>query len=124
MMVIKSFVAVLGLSSIVPMVAFSATMEMTGARVEDPAVQAIAVEYDIQTYHLSLQEAIHRIEIQNRAVGIEDELQSAIGDHGGIWFDPQDGGRLKVGLVNDASQRQAVEKIIDGRGLTQDADLI
>lgn len=123
-MVIKSFVAILGLSSIVPIAAFSATTEMTGARVEDPAVQAVAVEYYTRTYNLSLQEAAHRIEIQNRAVGIDTELQSVIGDYGGIWFDPQDGGRLKIGLVNDASQRQAVERIIDGHGLTQDADLI
>src|SRR5581483_9433922 len=110
-------------SSIVPVVAFSATTQMTGARIEDPAVQAIAVEYYTRTYHLSLQEAAHRIEIQNRAFEIEDELQSAIGDHGGIWFDPQDGGRLKIGLVDNA-QRQAAEKIIDGRRLTQDTDLI
>lgn len=74
----------------------------------DPAVTSLAADY-----HLSIQEAQRRIGWQEPANQLGEELTVALGERfGGLWIDPDDGGRVKVGVVAPVTAAVAAE--VDG----------
>jgi hypothetical protein len=61
----------------------------------DPAVTTLASDLGI-----SIREAQRRMGWQEPAIELASELERALGDrYGDLWFDPADGGRVKVGIV-------------------------
>jgi len=75
---------------------------------ELPGLQDMAVDYYVSKYRVPAEEARARIELQDRAAGIEDRIAAILGDQfGGVWFDHSDRGRLKIGLPEVAESRRA-----------------
>lgn len=61
----------------------------------DPAVTTLASDLGI-----SIREAQRRLGWQEPAIKLAGELERALGErYGDLWFDPADGGRVKVGIV-------------------------
>lgn len=88
----------------------------------DPAVTTLAADLGI-----SVDEARRRLGWQAPATQMADELRQAIGDSfGGLWFDVQNGGRVKVGLVAGATEEVQRETIavISGWKLSSVTDLV
>jgi streptogrisin C len=93
---------------------------------EDPDVDAIAVAYYTRKHRVSEDEARRRLAIQDRATGLEDDLSRVLaGEYAGIWYDHDDGGRLKVGLTGaGARNREEVLSLLGGYGVSADSDLV
>lgn len=68
---------------------------------DDPAVTSAAADYRI-----SVEEARLRITWQDVAVDLDLVLGALLGgSYGGAWIDPDDGGRIKVGVAEGGDQR-------------------
>jgi streptogrisin C len=88
------------------------------ANASDPAVTTLAQELSI-----SNREAQRRIGWQEPAIKLAGELERALGDrYGDLWFDPADGGRVKVGIVGGDSA--IATRLIARRRLTAVTDLV
>jgi hypothetical protein len=96
--------------------AYCQTKEPEG---EDPMVQQIAVNYYVKKYKVTRKEARKRIEMQDKASGIEDKIADLLGDKfAGIWYDAARGGRLQIGMVASAKGKTA-----DLRSIAKDFDV-
>lgn len=91
---------------------------------EHPVVQEAAVRYYLMKHDVSKDEALRRIELQDAVMPSMGELKSALGDrYGGAWFDADDGGQLKVAVVNrDSAGAQAA--LDDVRTLLRSKDAL
>jgi streptogrisin C len=88
------------------------------ADASDRAVTTLAKDRNI-----SIQEAQRRIGWQDPAVELGEELRRALGDRfGGLWIDPADGGRVKVGIRGSATAD--ARTLIARRQLTAVTDLV
>lgn len=96
------------------------------ADTENEDLQRLAAEYYDRKYQVGMEEAYRRIAIQDRASGLEDAVERIVGrDYAGIWFDPQDRGRLKLGLTAVGATRQAeLRSLLEREGLATDADFV
>jgi streptogrisin C len=84
----------------------------------DPAVTTLASDLGI-----SIRQAQRRIGWQEPAIKLAGELERALGDrYGDLWFDPADGGRVKVGIVGGDTALAA--RLIARRKLTAVTDLV
>jgi len=84
----------------------------------DPAVTTLAADLGI-----SIRDAQRRLGWQEPAIALAGELERALGDrYGDLWFDPADGGRVKVGIVGGDTTRAA--RLIARRKLTAVTDLV
>ena len=79
---------------------------------------------------LSHDEAIRRLEFQDAVAEVDDEIHALLGDRdGGMWFDHDDGGRLKLAVVQRDGEVGPTE-LADLRdrlaalGLSQDTDIV
>lgn len=102
-------------------VAFSQT-----SNTEDPGLQKLAVDYYARKYNVGAQEAQARIELQDRATGIEDSLLRILtSDYAGVWFDHQDAGRLKVGVTPGATARtREIQALLREYRVAEQTDLV
>jgi hypothetical protein len=67
---------------------------------ESPALQALAAGAMMRGHGVSHAEAIRRLEFQDATHEVDVAIRALLGDRdGGMWFDHDDGGRLKVGVV-------------------------
>jgi len=94
------------------------------AGASDPAVTTLAKDRNI-----SIQEAQRRIGWQQPAVELGEELRRALGARfGGLWIDPADGGRVKVGIPGgataDVGATADARTLIARRQLTAVTDLV
>lgn len=93
---------------------------------EDPALQQLAARYYAAKHGVDLGDALARIELQDRAAGIEDDLTALLGEqYAGIWYDARDRGRLKIGLTDAA--RPYLDRVLDltqRYGVSSDADVV
>lgn len=81
---------------------------------EHPTVQEAAVRYYVMKHDVSKEEALRRIELQDAVMPSMNTLRSALGDrYGGAWFDSDEGGRLKVAVVDrdSAGSQAALEDV-------------
>ena len=63
-------------------------------------MQALAAEAMRRRHGVSQAEAIRRLEFQDATHEVDDAIRGLLGDRdGGMWFDHDDGGRLKVAVV-------------------------
>ena len=86
---------------------------------EDPLVQEMAIKYYTKKYKVKPDVARKRIEIQDKASGIEDKIADLLGDDfAGIWYDARREGRVQIGLV-----RGARGKLPDVRRLVKEFDV-
>jgi len=84
----------------------------------DPAVTTLASDLGI-----SIREAQRRLGWQEPAIKLAGELERALGGrYGDLWFDPADGGRVKVGIVGGDTALAA--RLIARRKLTSVTDLV
>jgi hypothetical protein len=84
----------------------------------DPAVTTLANDLGIP-----LREAQRRLGWQEPAIALAGELERALGErYGDLWFDPADGGRVKVGIVGGDTALAA--RLIARRKLTAVTDLV
>jgi streptogrisin C len=84
----------------------------------DPAVTTLAADLGI-----SIRQAQQRLGWQEPAMALAGELEWALGDrYGDLWFDPADGGRVKVGIVGGDTALAA--RLIARRKLTTVTDLV
>jgi streptogrisin C len=84
----------------------------------DPAVTTLAADLGI-----SIRQAQQRLGWQEPAMALAGELERALGDrYGDLWFDPADGGRVKVGIVGGDTTLAA--RLIARRKLTTVTDLV
>jgi hypothetical protein len=93
---------------------------------EDPLVQQVASTYYANKYHVDLNEAERRISIQDRAAGIEEDIASVLGDQfAGIWYDEDDGGKLKIGMTPAVENRaDDVRRVAERYDVSADTDLV
>jgi streptogrisin C len=69
----------------------------------DPASVRESVRYLVETYQVSEQEALRRLELQNDAVKLDQLLRrDRGGEYGGMWLD-QDKGQLVVAMTKPAA---------------------
>lgn len=69
----------------------------------DPASVQESVRYLVETYKVSDQEALRRLELQNDAVALDKALRGDRGaQYGGMWLD-QDTGQLVVAMTDPAA---------------------
>lgn len=91
---------------------------------EDPIVQDLAAKAYVETYGGTVEEATSRLEIQDRVTPSISKIQSILGpSFGGAWFDPDDGGQLKIGIADgtaDPKQRVQVEDLLRAQGALDD----
>jgi streptogrisin C len=84
----------------------------------DPAVTTLAADLGI-----SIRQAQQRLGWQEPAMALAGELERALGErYGDLWFDPADGGRVKVGIVGGDTTLAA--SLIARRKLTTVTDLV
>jgi hypothetical protein len=95
-------------------------------QLESPAVQRIAAEYLHKKYHISRGVARRRLALQDRTVGIDDDLIKALGDqYAGIWYDHSDRGRLKIGMTRPANASAAdMHSIVERYGVAGQTDIV
>ena len=93
---------------------------------EDAIVQELAVKYYAAKHRVEPERAKQRLEIQDRAAGIEDKLAALLGEqYAGIWYDADDEGRLKIGLTRDAAANAGeIWRIVDAFALAAETDLV
>lgn len=93
---------------------------------EDDGLQALAIRYYADKYRIDPERARARLEIQDRAAGIDDALIAELGDdYAGIWYDPNKAGRLQIGLARAGSARlAALQRVVEAFGLTADTDWV
>jgi hypothetical protein len=97
---------------------------------ESPALQAVAAEAMMRRYGVSRAEAIRRREFQAATDEVDDAIRALLGNRdGGMWFDHDDGGRLKVGVVrrDTGISDSAVDRVRDllaAHGLSNGTDLV
>src|SRR5436190_8011375 len=97
---------------------------------ESPALQALAAEAMRRRHGVSQAEAIRRLEFQDATHEVDDAIRGLLGDRdGGMWFDHDDGGRLKVavvrrdtGIADSAVDR--VRGLLAAHGLSDGTDLV
>jgi hypothetical protein len=97
--------------------------------VESPGLQVLAAEAMVQRCGVSYADAIRRLEFQDATVEIAETIHALLGDRaGGMWFDHDDDGRLRVAVERDgAITGSAVDQVIDllaAHGLTDGADVV
>lgn len=69
-------------------------------------------------------EALHRLDIQDRATGLSGPLEAALGaSWGAMWFDASDRGRLKIGVAGGGDTSVA-RAIVGQCGLDSDTDFV
>lgn len=77
----------------------------------DPAATFLEKKYNI-----SSAEAFRRLEVQDRATSLLDDLSRVLGDgYGGLWLDPQHGGRVVIGVL--PGQERIVRQLATRRGV-------
>lgn len=97
---------------------------------ESPAVSSMAADAYVKAHGVSWEEALRRLDIQDRAASVVDPLADALGPaYGDVWFDALDGGRLKVGValtpgVATDSNVARAQGILAEAGLASEADLV
>jgi hypothetical protein len=97
---------------------------------EDPAVQAVAAEAMMRRHGVSYADAIRRLEFQEATAELHDAIRALLGDRdGGMWFDQDDRGRLKVGVVRSDtditdSAVDRVRQLLAAHGLSDGTDLV
>jgi streptogrisin C len=90
------------------------------ADASDPAVTTLAADLGI-----SIREAQRRLGWQEPAMQLAGELERALGDrYGDLWFDPADGGRVKVGIVGGGDAAALAARLVARRQLTAVTDLV
>lgn len=73
---------------------------------------------------ITVAEALHRLDIQDRAAGLSEPLEAALGaSWGAMWFDLADGGRLKIGVAGGGDTSVA-RAIVAQCGLSGDTDFV
>lgn len=97
---------------------------------ESATVQEHAAEAYARENGVSHAVALQRLELQDRVMPVAGAIQAALGDsNAGIWFDPQDDGRLKI-ATTPATSRPAKERIersreiLRDRGIAGDAEFV
>jgi len=79
------------------------------------SVEEMANQYAAQ-YHDSHADALRRMEIDQRAIGLEEELSASLGrDYGGMWLDPATGD-VRVGILS-TSDDSAATAVLSKHGL-------
>ncbi len=102
----------------------------TAARAEDPATQRDMAASFGEKLGLSVKEAQRRLDLDDRLVGVADQIRKQLGDsYAGIWFDQADGGRMKIGVAAAASDSDTavvdqVQALLEKNGASEDADLV
>lgn len=97
---------------------------------ETPGVRALAAESMMRRLGVTHAEAIRRLEFQDAAVEVSDKIHDLLGDRDGdMWFDHDDGGRLKVGVVRgdggiESSAVDEVRHVLASCGLSDGSDLV
>jgi len=93
---------------------------------EDADLQLFAAEHYAQVHRVAAAEALRRLAIQDQAAGLDDELSKLLGNqYAGIWFDADDQGRVKVGIIPGAAgQAASVRRIAYSYGLSSMTDLV
>jgi streptogrisin C len=91
---------------------------------EDADVQALAAEQYASRFGVSEDVARSRLALQDRAAGIDDDLERKFArTYGGLWFDASDGGRMKVGVTGRGSVAK-VQRALAARGLDEQTDVV
>jgi hypothetical protein len=112
----------------VPQILFSALAFVCYQAVaeENADLQLFAADHYAQVHRVDSAEALRRLAIQDQAAGLDDELSNLLGSqYAGIWFDADDGGRVKVGIApGAAAQAASVQRIVYSHGLTALTDLV
>lgn len=93
---------------------------------ENADLQLFAADHYAQVHRVDSVEAQRRLAIQDQAAGLDDEVSKLLGSqYAGIWFDADDGGRVKVGIAPRASaQADSVQRIVSAYGLKAMTDLV
>lgn len=67
---------------------------------EGPAIDPRAVDGWARRHGISHAEATRRLSLQDAAMKVTDTISALLGErNGGLWFDNDDRGRLKIGVV-------------------------
>lgn len=107
--------------------AISITSIPAGAQdAEAPAVEQLAVEYYVDKYRVGIDEAQRRLQLQDTASGIDDRIAELLGPQfAGMWYDHEDGGRLKIGMTRAAGRlAKDVLAIVNEYRLGSDVQLV
>jgi len=108
----------LGLVLALPVPAAAAGLpDGTFADATDPAVTSLAKDYG-----LTIAEARRRIGWQEPATRMAEQLAKSTGQFGGVWLDPADGGRVKIGWVG--TDLATARSIVEGYGLGTATDFV
>jgi hypothetical protein len=98
---------------------------------ETAGVQALAAESMMRRLGFTHAEAIRRLEFQDATTGeVGDKIHDLLGDRDGdMWFDHDDGGRLKFGVVRrdggmESSAVDEVRHLLGAYGLSDGSDLV
>ena len=102
------------------------------APTDDPdGLQDIAASWYAAKYGVTLEEAKRRLALQDRVDNIENDIEAAIAsaDFGGIWFEPADGGRAKIGIETDQPappepKIAAARQVLVNHNLQNDVDFV
>jgi streptogrisin C len=105
-------VSVLAVATVVGSPAVAATVPSFHTAL-DPAFAGESAQYLVDTYKLSPQEALRRLELQNDAVQLDQMLRRDRGaEYGGMWLD-QDKGQLVVAMTKPAVAEPYVKAMPD-----------
>ena len=107
--------------------AISLTSIPAGAQdAESPELDQLAVEYYVDKYRVGVDEAQRRLHLQDTASGIDDRIAEVLGPQfAGMWYDHEDGGRLKIGMTRAASRYAGdVLAIVNEYKLGSDVQLV
>jgi len=92
---------------------------------EDPLVQQVASTWYANKYRVDLNEAERRLSIQDHSAGIEEDIARVLGDQfAGIWYDEDDGGKLKIGMTPAQNRADDVHRLAERYGVAADMDLV
>ena len=81
---------------------------------EAPAVQQIATDWYASHFGVSKTVAAQRLQMQDAAMPQVELLPVLLGSsYGGAWFDPSDGGRLEIGVVDPVASAAAVSQALE-----------
>ncbi|GAB2835699.1 hypothetical protein GCM10027200_39350 [Lentzea nigeriaca] len=80
----------------------------------DPSTVKESIAYLVKTYHVSEQEALRRLELQNDAAKLEQALKrEAAGEYAGMWLDQEAGGKLVVAMTKPAAAQRHIVAMPD-----------